>query len=531
MSSFPNRSLVVTESTQHSTFKCENFHTAIFRLNFYTDDRIGKRQEEDSQQIESLANNTKTEQCVEFELTLLFEEENVRHKVAVTPQTSLGELKALISSDLRLHEKSLIFPKIQLHMCANDLTLASLHYPESSVESVLHVSIDKRFDLNGTIDGFSFSVASSIKDHQAEAQKEKEYLGGFRHVKMEQVFHHAATQTLSGKTRNKRESYKVQRETQTQELITCSQQTYREAGTQMKRSDLFLYSRNDRAIITRAYVTSSQLKVIWVAAASLIQRLYRGYVARKSLVEKIFRRKEHYESTRLRALRSNELQNRHQKRGMHRRMHPKTAHDFEILYNDLHRWRQNESVQLLNGSTVNTESKLRKEIEQLSGKETHLLHTIERLKMSAAHGNRKQRTSEMLQFMARSKRWQMSDGIVKEVETPFTIRAKELLDLFDALKEYPVHMTDRLQVLKQVTQTVQECESAPSKEVIALIDRETDLLARGRAEKSLEGLRKRTLHAFLRFVESPTSNPGASIPQMEKSRQDRKENKTLTSKT
>ena len=105
--------------------------------------------------IESLANNTKTEQCVEFELTLLFEEENVRHKVAVTPQTSLGELKALISSDLRLHEKSLIFPKIQLHMCANDLTLASLHYPESSVESVLHVSIDKRFDLNGTIDGFS----------------------------------------------------------------------------------------------------------------------------------------------------------------------------------------------------------------------------------------------------------------------------------------------------------------------------------------------------------------------------------------
>lgn len=39
-------------------------------------------------------------------------------------------------------------------------------------------------------------VASSITDHEANLnlKEEKKYLGGFRHVKTEQVFHHAATQ-------------------------------------------------------------------------------------------------------------------------------------------------------------------------------------------------------------------------------------------------------------------------------------------------------------------------------------------------
>lgn len=322
-------------------------------------------------------------------------------------------------------------------------------------------------------------------------------------------------QTVPSNTRYGRRKSRVQHETQTQELITCSQQTFRESGTQIERTGLFLSSRNDRTIVPRSYLSSIQLRVIWMAAASLIQRFYRGYVARKTLQEKISRRKDHNESTLLRVVNSNDLQIRHHKRGMHRRMHPRTANDFEILYNELHRWRQNETMQLRSNATLKTESELRKEIEQLSEKETYLLRTIERLKMSAAHGNRKERIADMLKFMARSKRWQMSDGNVKEVETPFTIRAKELLHLYDALRVHHVPLNSRVEILKQVKQTVQEFECALSTELLALIDRETDLLTRGRSIQSLEGLRKRILNAFLRFIESPTSNPGAKLLQME----------------
>ena len=47
------------------------------------------------------------------------------------------------------------------------------------------------------------------------------------------------------------------------------------------------------------------------------------------------------------------------------------------------------------------------------------------------------------------------------------------------------------------------------KELTELIDREADLLNRGRSEKALEGLRKRISRAFLSFVEDPRCNPEA----------------------
>lgn len=99
--------------------------------------------------VQSLPTST-TEfvRCSEFELTLLFEEENVRHKVAVTPQTSIGELKALISSDLRLDQESLIFPTIQLHISVNEQTLASIHFPNSDNEKILRVCVRKRSDTD-----------------------------------------------------------------------------------------------------------------------------------------------------------------------------------------------------------------------------------------------------------------------------------------------------------------------------------------------------------------------------------------------
>ena len=43
-----------------------------------------------------------------------------------------------------------------------------------------------------------------------------------------------------------------------------------------------------------------------------------------------------------------------------------------------------------------------------------------------------------------------------------------------------------------------------------MIDREADLLNRGRDEKSLEGLRLRISRLFLTFIETPEFNPEAS---------------------
>ena len=47
-------------------------------------------------------------------------------------------------------------------------------------------------------------------------------------------------------------------------------------------------------------------------------------------------------------------------------------------------------------------------------------------------------------------------------------------------------------------------------EIVDLIDREADMLNRGRTETSLEGLRKRLSNLFLQFIETPEFNPEAA---------------------
>lgn len=56
-----------------------------------------------------------------------------------------------------------------------------------------------------------------------------------------------------------------------------------------------------------------------------------------------------------------------------------------------------------------------------------------------------------------------------------------------------------------------------TQEIIALIDREADLLMRGIKEENLVGLRKRIVSLFLQYIKTPQFNPSAArhlkVPQ------------------
>merc|ERR550537_1976569 len=111
--------------------------------------------------------------------------------------------------------------------------------------------------------------------------------------------------------------------------------------------------------------------------------------------------------------------------------------------------------------------------------------------------------------MAAPKKWQMSDGEIAEVHTPFTTRAKELLELHRGLDLPKLTIDERLDVLLHVKWTVKEFDCNLTREIVDLIDREADLLNRGRPEKSFGGLRKRLANLFLQFIETPEFNPEA----------------------
>mmetsp|Transcript_30660 Transcript_30660/g.76283 ORF Transcript_30660/g.76283 Transcript_30660/m.76283 type:complete len:357 (+) Transcript_30660:179-1249(+) len=195
------------------------------------------------------------------------------------------------------------------------------------------------------------------------------------------------------------------------------------------------------------------------------------------------------------------------RREIERRMRPRTHEDFEILYNELEAWRLLETSKI-NEASLPPDVK-QATLKQLLHKETKLLQTIDRLKIAANHENRDVRIAKTLADMANAKRWENADGSLVEVHTPFTTRAKELMQLYNGLR-LPLLTTDeRLDVLLHVKWTVKEFDCNLTREIVELIDREADLLNRGRDPKSMEGLRRRIANLFLHFVETPEFNPEA----------------------
>jgi hypothetical protein len=285
----------------------------------------------------------------------------------------------------------------------------------------------------------------------------------------------------------------------------------------MERSDLLLDRSRDRTLAVKPYFDSFQLRCLQEDSVLLIQRLYRGYQARQ-YVQFLREQKHRAVAATQHAAQQHALGDaEYQRREVHRRMHPTTVGDFEVLYNELDKWRQVETRKVHEDTALQRDPAARQAaLESILVKETKLLQTIDRLKLTATDTNRKQRIESMLQFMSRPKQWQMSDGGVKNVHTPFTVRAKELLDLYHGLKTPLASVDERLDVLLHVKWTVQEFDCTLTRELIELIDREADMLNRGRKEKSLEGLRKRLTNLFLQFVETPEFNPEAAVVQQQR---------------
>ena len=334
----------------------------------------------------------------------------------------------------------------------------------------------------------------------------KPFLGGFRHKYYGTIYHHASSQTARKK--KKVEVVKFHRETQTIQIISRSQQTNREAGTQMERRDLIQDHSNDVVIMSKPYFTADQLEALRDNKAREIQCFLRQCFAWRRV-----RRLREQKAEKL----SNEISARAEQakldaanhaRQIQRRMHPRSRADFAVLFSELESWRLHETQRIKESGLSAQE--IAAALEELLTKEVKLLQTIDRLKLTAAKENKWARTQSSLEKMASPKEWSSREGDLIEVETPFTIRAKELVDLYNGLCLRNLSRAQRVDILLHIKYTVKEFDCELSREIVELIKREEDLLRRQRSEESLEGLRKRLQNLFLHFIQTPTFNPEAS---------------------
>jgi hypothetical protein len=350
----------------------------------------------------------------------------------------------------------------------------------------------------------------------------KAYMGGLRDRASGRVFHHAVAQTpVERVSKWANAAPRYSREVQTTTATTRSQQVRREGAAQTNRSDLHRDRARDTVLVPRPYFTAEQLLEVKHLCALRIQCQWRGALARKRAEERLAALRAEALAAEAAADEAARAERERLQRDVERRMHPRTAGDFAALYDEVEAWRTTETERIhaeypAASASAGAEAGLAADKARkaalcaLLAKESALVATIERLRVVAGKENKEGRVRAMMDAMAAPQSWHLSTGDLVSVMTPLATRAGELRRLYEGLCDDGLGREARLDLLLNVKYTVKEFDGcALVKEMAELIDREVDMLKRGRPLTSMPGLRTRLRSLFQLFVSDPKFNPAA----------------------
>ncbi|XP_004478300.2 IQ motif and ubiquitin-like domain-containing protein [Dasypus novemcinctus] len=330
----------------------------------------------------------------------------------------------------------------------------------------------------------------------------KPFLGGFRHKITGIEYHNAGTQTIPKKIPEKQKVFC--RDTQTVYQRKKIQQTANTTSTQMTKIGVYVSNMTDKLVIPGRYFSAAEYHAQRLEAAIVIQTYYRQWHA-KVVVEDLRRQKrlrlEWEEEEEIRKKREKE---EWMKLDYYRRHNPKTKEDFELLYNALELWRQEELTHI-NQSYTGAERKAA--LCELLEKETQIIASIGRHRYIADVENQEASMQAFLDKCSAPKTWTSFDGKITEMDTQFTIRARELQNIYKCITLKNISQDERLDILLTLKHTVKEHECKLTQEILELIDREVDLMMRGVKHHNLEGLRKRIATLFFHYIKTPLFNP------------------------
>nr|XP_046210872.1 IQ and ubiquitin-like domain-containing protein [Oncorhynchus gorbuscha] len=335
------------------------------------------------------------------------------------------------------------------------------------------------------------------------ATHRKAFLGGYRHKATETEYHHAAVQTIA-KRKPIRGVGTFSRDTQTVTVKSQSQQCTNSTSTQMTQIGCYVSNMEDKLISPGSYITAAQYHSKRLRAVITLQMYTRRWQAKRMTDQLRQDRELRLAWMEREGRRKREEKEEQIKAEYHRRMNPQCRDDFALLYSALEKWRK-EEVEHIDATLDGAERKAA--LCALLEQESQLIASIGRHRIAAGERNYDKAVQAFLEKCAAPKRWRAFDGKMTQVDTQYTIRAKELRDLYSSINLHYLNQEERLDVLLTLKHTVKEHDCKLTQNIVELIDREADLLMRGVKETNLEGLRKRISTLFLQYIKTPTFNP------------------------
>ncbi|XP_008055258.1 IQ and ubiquitin-like domain-containing protein [Carlito syrichta] len=362
--------------------------------------------------------------------------------------------------------------------------------------------------LNNVPQIITVTIQTGIDQYQEVAVEvvksdfHKPFLGGFRHKITGIEYHNAGTQTVPKKITEGPSVFC--RDTQTIFQRKKIQQTTNTTSTQMTKIGVYVSNMTDKLVKPGRYFSAAEYHAQRLKAVIVIQSCYRQWHA-KVFVDNLRRQKR----MRLEWEAQEELKKIREKEELmkldyYRRHNPKTNEDFELLYNALELWRQEELTRI-NQSFTGAERKAA--LCEILEKETQIIASIGRHRYVANMESQEAAIQAFLDKCSTPKTWRTLDGKIIEMDTQFTIRARELQNIYKCIMLKNISQDERLDVLLTLKHTVKEHECKLTHEILELIDREVDLMMRGVKRHNLEGLRKRIATLFFHYIKTPLFNP------------------------
>jgi hypothetical protein len=374
--------------------------------------------------------------------------------------------------------------------------------PLSPDHSAFYLNVQINHDENADINGAPKVVQVEVMSNDVK----KPFLGGFRHRLSGIEYHNASSQTYpkkilpTGIEKNERD---------TQTVITRNQvqQTASATSTQMTKVGCYVSNVPDRVVIPGKYFTAAEKEALILEKVIILQSYWRRWLSTQ-YVHRLRRDRDlRQEWERVQTEQKEEERAARIRKEFERRMKPKTKEDFDLLYAALEKWRR-EEMERIDERKSGPEKKAA--LCGLLEQEEYLIQSIERHRINANQTNVKERDRAFLEKAAAPKKWRAYDGKMTEMDTPHSLRAQQLRDLYKSLEMEYLTQDERLDVLLTLKYTIKEHECKLTQELMELIDREADLLTRGIKVSNLEGLRQRILALFLQYAKTPLFNPEAA---------------------
>lgn len=354
-----------------------------------------------------------------------------------------------------------------------------------------------------TEDGFK-DIVVEIEDRSIV----KPFVGGFVSTETGIEYHHGYSQTGPPKPKVPPEM-KNHRDTQTYFTRNRKYDTHYSRATQMTNEITWIPNINDRIFTAGPYETAEERekRLDIEGKVRIIQRYFRAWKMRKAL--KIL--SAEYKKRVAKELEDEELNEKfdleRKKRELIAKVFPRTRADFAMLYTMVERWKKAEIERI---STISCGPAKITSFYMLLEKEVEMLRSIERHREAVKKDMKIEKIKEFYKTIGTPLFWNSHyKNIPIWMDTLETQQGREFEELYYSI----CHETDRearIEAFLNLKLYFTGHNCLIWNELIKLVDRACELLARGLHDNHLDVLQKRIQALLTRHTQQPECNKGVT---------------------